>query len=73
MSVSQEDLHTTWTSPSGDDITTITNKIIHEQVINRVSCPTSGAISTFIGTTRDNFEGACSLKSYIILMIHAPI
>ena len=24
---------------------------------SRVVCPTAGAISTFIGTTRDNFEG----------------
>ena len=28
----------------------------------RVVCPTAGAIATFIGTTRDNFEGKTVVK-----------
>jgi molybdopterin synthase catalytic subunit len=47
-----------WISPDGRNIISITaDKINHAQVIQKVSCPTSGAVSTFIGTTRDSFEG----------------
>lgn len=32
------------------------NKLLIDEIINDVVSPSCGAISTFIGTTRDNFD-----------------
>lgn len=39
-----------------------TNKLNVESIYNLVSAPEFGAISLFVGTTRDNFEGKIVTK-----------
>jgi len=39
-----------------DYIKLVSNKINSEEILSLVTSPNCGAISTFIGTTRDNFE-----------------
>lgn len=46
------------TSDMGDDVIVITSDVLHvENVTVHVQCPSAGAISLFVGTTRDCFEG----------------
>lgn len=40
-----------------DLITLTTDKLSADSVSQSVTCPSCGAVSLFIGTTRDNFEG----------------
>ncbi|EDO45567.1 predicted protein [Nematostella vectensis] len=41
-----------------DDVTVITPDVLHvEQVMALAQSPSAGAVSLFVGTTRDNFEG----------------
>uniref|UniRef100_A0A673NBE1 Molybdopterin synthase catalytic subunit n=1 Tax=Sinocyclocheilus rhinocerous TaxID=307959 RepID=A0A673NBE1_9TELE len=40
-----------------DLITLTTDKLSADRVSESVTCPSCGAVSLFIGTTRDNFEG----------------
>ncbi|XP_031566028.1 molybdopterin synthase catalytic subunit-like isoform X2 [Actinia tenebrosa] len=41
-----------------DDVTVITPDQLHiEKVMALAACPSAGAISLFVGTTRDNFDG----------------
>ena len=43
--------------PDRDEISVTADSLPLGHLASRVVCPTAGAIATFIGTTRDNFEG----------------
>jgi hypothetical protein len=44
-------------SPNRDEVLITADPLPLGGLAPRVVCPTAGAIATFIGTTRDNFEG----------------
>ena len=45
------------------DYVTVTSEVLPlGYLAERVVCPTAGAIATFIGTTRDHFEGKRVLR-----------
>ena len=43
--------------PDRDEISVTADSLPLGHLASRVVCPTAGAIATFIGPTRDNFEG----------------
>mmetsp|Transcript_15815 Transcript_15815/g.34351 ORF Transcript_15815/g.34351 Transcript_15815/m.34351 type:complete len:152 (-) Transcript_15815:461-916(-) len=43
--------------PDRDEVTITADELPLGCLASRVVCPTAGAIATFIGTTRDNFDG----------------
>ena len=43
--------------PNRDEVTITAEELPLGCLASRVVCPTAGAIATFIGTTRDNFDG----------------
>ena len=45
------------TRPNIDEVVITAEELPLGCLASRVVCPTAGAIATFIGTTRDNFEG----------------
>ena len=48
--------------PDRDEIVVTADALPLGALASRVVCPTAGAIATFIGTTRDNFEGKRVLR-----------
>ena len=48
--------------PDLDEVVVTADPLPVGHLATRVVCPTAGAIATFVGTTRDNFEGKRVLK-----------
>ena len=68
-------------APDRDEVYITAEPLPLGHLAARVVCPTAGAIATFIGTTRDSFEGkrvlrlevcAAAAATYIHYMQHTP-
>ncbi|KAK2871396.1 hypothetical protein QQF64_002567 [Cirrhinus molitorella] len=57
LAVRQENYQGMAADGGRDLITLTTDKLSADSVSHSVTCPSCGAVSLFIGTTRDNFEG----------------